>query len=551
MAGSVSLALEIIARDRASRALDDVGDAAERTGRRSRTAGRAIGALATGALGLLAGAVKTGIGEVKDYQTGLADLENVIKTTKGAAGVTADEMESLAGSIASYSGQTDDSIVKAEGLLATFTNIRNGVGKNNDIFSQATALTADMAQKFGGDASGAAVQLGKALNDPVKGVTALSKIGVTFTAEQKKTIASLVKTGDVAGAQKVILAELNKEVGGSARAFGQTIPGQTERAKRAFEDASQSVVMAALPAMTSIADIITTKVVPALTTVTNFLVENKAVVVPVAAAIGTLAAAVWVVNTAVRAYTAVQAALNVVMAANPVMLVVVALAALGVGFVLLWKKSETFRAIVTGTFNAVKGAFTGAWGVIKGGFSWLQNNWPLVLAILTGPIGLAVLTITRNFDSIVGFIKGMPGKITGAAKGMFDGIWQAFKGAINTIIGAWNGLKFKVPGWDPPGPGPKFGGFTIGVPSIPMLADGGVIKRAGLSIVGERGAELLNMPRGASVTPLQGAPVGGGGDTYVTVYVDGNGDPMAQARAIETRLASLQRTRGTKLAFQS
>ena len=99
-------------------------------------------------------AFAVGFGEVKDYQAGLADLENVIKSTSGAAGVTSSQIEILAGSIQKYSGQTDDSIVKAAGLLLTFTNIRNAAGANNDIFTQATKITADMAQKFGGDAAG-------------------------------------------------------------------------------------------------------------------------------------------------------------------------------------------------------------------------------------------------------------------------------------------------------------------------------------------------------------------------------------------------------------
>ncbi|MEO7836977.1 MAG: hypothetical protein ABIS21_04990, partial [Acidimicrobiales bacterium] len=108
-------------------------------------------------------------------------------------------------------------------MLLTFTNIRNTAGKGNDVFTQATKTLLDMSVALGTDASTSAIQLGKALNDPIAGIGALSRVGVTFTAQQKAVIKSLVDTGDVAGAQKVILAELNREFGGSAQAAGDAL----------------------------------------------------------------------------------------------------------------------------------------------------------------------------------------------------------------------------------------------------------------------------------------------------------------------------------------
>jgi SLT domain-containing protein len=197
------------------------------------------------AVGVAAGIGKvlsTGFGEVSDYQKGLAQLNAGLKSTGGAAGITSGQMEDLASKIQAYSGQTDDSIVATEQLLLTFTNIRNEAGKNNDVFTQTTTIAADMAARLGGDASSAAIQLGKALNDPVKGITALTRVGVSFSDAQKKAIADDVKRNDTLSAQKVILAELTKEFGGSAKAVGETLPGQVERAKRSFEDFSQSIV---------------------------------------------------------------------------------------------------------------------------------------------------------------------------------------------------------------------------------------------------------------------------------------------------------------------
>jgi|GEM_PF-1552326 len=192
--------------------------------------------------------VETGITESKDAAISNAQLSAGLKSTGDAANVTMDGLHNLAESIQAYSGQTDDSIAGAEQLLLTFTSIKNvGVDK---VFDDATKTAADMAARLGGDASGQAILLGKALNDPIKGLTALTRVGVSFTQQQKDQIAQMVGSNDLIGAQKVILGELNKEFGGSAEAVGQTFPGAAQRAKRAFEDISQSVVDKFLPIVT-------------------------------------------------------------------------------------------------------------------------------------------------------------------------------------------------------------------------------------------------------------------------------------------------------------
>lgn len=208
--------------------------------------GAALGA-AGGALLGFAKVVKTGLGEVMDASAGQAQLEAGIKSTGNAANVTVEGLNELASSIQDYSGQTDDSIRQTEALLLTFTNIRN-VGADR-IFDDATKAAADMAAKMGGDASGAAVQLGKALNDPVKGVTALTRMGVQFTDAQKEQIKTLMASNDTLGAQKVILGELETQFGGAAKAAGESLPGKLDRLKRKFEDLSEAVVTKMTPAI--------------------------------------------------------------------------------------------------------------------------------------------------------------------------------------------------------------------------------------------------------------------------------------------------------------
>lgn len=164
--------------------------------------------------GLLTGA----IGDAREANRINRQTEAVIKSTGAAANATFDDIEKLSGSIQSYSGISDEAVQEGANLLLTFTNIRNEAGKGNDIFNQTTRIMTDVATAMGQEPRQAAIQLGKALNDPVKGVSALGEVGITFTEQQKELISTLVESGDTMGAQKVILKELETQFGGSAKA---------------------------------------------------------------------------------------------------------------------------------------------------------------------------------------------------------------------------------------------------------------------------------------------------------------------------------------------
>ena len=181
-------------------------------------AGIAIaGAAVAGVAGLtvaLKGAYDAGLESMKIGR----ETERVLSTTGAAAWTTADKVGDLATKISNLTGVDDELIQSGANLLLTFTNVRNAAGKGNDVFDQATGLALDMSKALGTDLKGATVQLGKALNDPIKGITALSRSGVSFTEQQKDQIKQMVKSGDLLGAQKMILKELSKEFGGAAAA---------------------------------------------------------------------------------------------------------------------------------------------------------------------------------------------------------------------------------------------------------------------------------------------------------------------------------------------
>jgi hypothetical protein len=230
---NLSLVFDVLARDQASATLRKVGDEVERTGKKTEglsdsLAGHAqrVDGFASSIKGF--GATIGGLALVSTFK-GIYDAaaesakisrltENVIRSTGGAANVSAKQVGDLATAISNKTGVDDEAIQSGENLLLTFTNVRNEVGKGNDIFNQATSVITDMSVALGQDTSTSAIQLGKALNDPIKGVSALQRVGVSFTESQKDQIKTLVESGKTMEAQKLILGELTKEFGGAAEA---------------------------------------------------------------------------------------------------------------------------------------------------------------------------------------------------------------------------------------------------------------------------------------------------------------------------------------------
>ncbi len=141
-----------------------------------------------------------------------AQLGAAIKSTGGAAGLTKNELTGMAAALQQTTNFGDEATIGAQALLLTFTKI------GRETFPQAIETILDMSSALGTDLNSATIQVGKALNDPIAGVTALTRSGVQFTEQQKEQIRTLTESGRVLEAQRVILAELETQFGGSAEA---------------------------------------------------------------------------------------------------------------------------------------------------------------------------------------------------------------------------------------------------------------------------------------------------------------------------------------------
>lgn len=196
-----------------------------------------------------------------DYQNVLKQTEAVIESTGMAAGFSVEQMEEMAYSMSAAAGASlfpDDAILDAQNILATFTQIKGTE------FSGATQSALDMAQALGMDASQAAMMMGKALNDPVKGMSALSRSGVSFTEVQKLMVEDMVALGDVAGAQQLILKEMEVQFGGSALKATESLDGAMVLLTEGIEDAKGAIGDTLLPILTRFTNFGITMLVPML-----------------------------------------------------------------------------------------------------------------------------------------------------------------------------------------------------------------------------------------------------------------------------------------------
>ena len=507
-----------------------------------------------------------------------AQTEAVLKSTGGAAKVTAGHIGDLAGSLANMSGVDDEVIQSGENMLLTFTNIRNGVSKSDDVFDQATKTMLDMSVALGQDTKQSAMQLGKALNDPVKGVGALSRVGVKFTAEQKDQIATLVESGKTMEAQKIILKELQVEFGGSAKAAGETFGGQLNRLKVMAGNFMEEVGGKLIPVIMKLASVFTETVIPAVSMVLNafrnlfsgyedsangFAEEFDELFGGNGKFIGTFrAVGEFILNTIDTIKNVFKGGTSAISDES------------GQISTIIGQLRDTFssafgaiQAIVITAVDFLRGfwrvfgddlkSFTReAWASIqetfRGAFNFISGFFDLIKAVLTGKWGDAWEAVKKIFDGawdtifalmrhavtnvIPTILAGIGQAVTSIARTAFDGLKDAFKNAINWVIDRWNGLDFKIGGWKV-GTGPlsvTLPEVTAGLPHIPRLAKGGTF--SGAAIVGEAGPELLV----GSGRIIPNNRLGGG----VTINFYGPQDRAGVAREIEGILTDFVRNGG-------
>lgn len=599
LGGAVARLMVEIAGDAsgAVAAFKKTGDAAKTTEGAAQKSGTSIAgiakAVATGYA--VAKVVEFGRSSVKAAEESEVAHNRLVSTFKGAGDATgsmAAAAEKYATSLGMATGVDDEAISGAEALLATFHSVSGAAGVQSGVFNRATAAAVDLAAAGYGDLNSNAVQLGKALEDPVKGMAALAKSGVTFTAAQKEQIKAMEKSGDHLGAQKIVLANVESQVKGTAAATA------TSSAKMAvaWGNFQESVGAALLPFISAIQD--------KLSGLFTFVSNNSGWLVPLVTALAIVVGAlvgfvkvVGLVKDAIAGFKIVWLALNSSFLASPIGLIIIAVVALVAVIVLIATKTTWFQTIwraltsfmsaawratvgaITAAFNAAWGFISSIWNAIRNAaayaLNWIRANWPLILGILTGPFGLAVVLIIRNWSSIVGFFSGIIHAIGGVFSAVVGFITAPFRtafaivsGIVSAAIGgiraavssvtsfvtgalgvakstynvfarAWNRIQVTMPGVDTHIPGiGKVGGFTLGLPDLPILDQGGIVTRPTLALLAANSRPEAVVPLGRLGPSSQTVNV------TLNVAVPPTANPAETGRAVADALRSFFRAGG-------
>jgi len=198
-------------------------------------------------------------------------LDATLIATASAAGLTADELKKMATGLQEVTTFGDEAIIGAESLLLTFKDI------GGDVFPRALESILDVSTAMGQDLKSSTVQLGKALNDPVGGIAALTRVGIQFTDSQKDLIKSFVEAGDVASAQGVILNELESQFGGVSKAVALTAEGVSKQLSNSFGDLLETIGGVISEAMTPYRESLRLEVESINDSITAHLIRKKAI----------------------------------------------------------------------------------------------------------------------------------------------------------------------------------------------------------------------------------------------------------------------------------
>jgi hypothetical protein len=363
------------------------------------------------------------ISTAEEAQAATARLGQTMQNAGDSTGEWAKRAEDLALTLAKKTGIDKEQIEAGQGIIATFHQVGGTAGEIGGAFDRTTQAALDLSRAGFGDVVGASKALGKALQDPEHGLTALRRAGVVFTQAQKDQVKAMVASGDQLGAMNLILGQVSANVGGVAEKTATA----GEKMAVSWKETKVSLGEALLPVLNAL--------LPVLQAMAGFVQENATWLVPLAAAI---AAVVLVM----KAWAIIQAIIDAELLANPVFLIAAALVLLVVIIALVVSHFQIFADAATAAFNWVLGIVQTVW-------HWIADNWPLLLAILAGPIGIAVLLIVDNWNTIVKaldaaiqFMVGLWNSFVAFLYGIPGAIWNALKGTTNLIIGifaaAWN-----------------------------------------------------------------------------------------------------------------
>jgi hypothetical protein len=414
-----------------------------------------------------------------------------------------------------------DIIKSTQAKLLTFKELAATADVAGGSMDRATLAAIDLAAAGFGSAETNAAQLGKALQDPIKGLTALTRSGVTFTETEREKIKAMVESGNVLGAQNAILSAIEQQVGGTAEA---TATGSQKMAL-AFKAVEDSVGNALLPLFE--------KLVPLVIGFMEWVGKNSTLVTVLAAAFTALSVAILAVNFALNA--------------NPIVKVITLIAALATGVILLidwlvklyggWDKLFKDLGNWLGDIGKLfKTIWDGVANVFKSVIDKVTGWWNAYITTLTdgikrfgdffGKVWDSLGNLARDaLNGVIGFVEGWINRIIGGINSLIN--------VINIALSAGGaiGIDVQIP--------------NIGNIRLPRLAEGGIVMPRPGGVL----AQIAEAGQPEAVIPLNRMGDFGGGATYnVTVNAGMGADGNKIGQAIVNEILKFERSSGQVFA---
>jgi len=361
--------------------------------------GAAFAAVAVGSF------LKDSVAAFDAQEKAVASVRQGLELTKDASGKTLDGLLDQASELQKNSLFGDEQILNdVSAQFLTFGNI------SDNVFDRAQQAALDLATKLGTDLKGNAIQLGKALDDPIRGMSALARSGVTFTDAQKSMVKSLVKSGDILGAQNIVLGEIESKYGGAAAAAAKAGSGPLKQIQMRFADITELVGAALLPAIS--------KVGVVFESIATSIENNKQLFIDIITAIGIFIGIIGTVILLTKVWSGAQFILNAIMAANPISLIIIGIAALIAIIAIVVKKYEGWGASFAAIGEIMKITWTGIKDSFKTAFKLISLDLDLLL---------------EKFKFFKDFVKNIFTGIGAAAKAFFSGDFEGAGAAFKNM----------------------------------------------------------------------------------------------------------------------
>lgn len=204
--------------------------------------------LASFAMSLFGKSIGVAIKAMMRQEEAEKKLSAALKSTGNVTGVTSIKLKAMASDLQAITKFGDETIISAQALMLTFTKI------GRDVFPEAIKATLNISEAMGQDLQQTVIQVGKALNDPVKGMSALSRVGIQLSKTQQKQIRDFARMNKVAEAQKIILQELEVQFGGMAVSATRTLTGALMQLKNSWGDLLERIGNEIAPLLGTIAE---------------------------------------------------------------------------------------------------------------------------------------------------------------------------------------------------------------------------------------------------------------------------------------------------------